>query len=196
MKKIILLMSLLLTVGLASSGWAAWTSCVPSISGDLVTNDGCQSNPLFTNDTIGVVNSDGGMFSFNDWVFAGKDEFTSFDPGIVDIGFDITGGQSSGNWSINASAWSIYEDIALVFKDGQGTYLVTYSLVTNSTGGTWTTPFTDPPFDLPGNSTSHEVSHISAYARGTSVVPEPGTMVLLGSGLIGLAGWGRKKFRE
>jgi hypothetical protein len=27
-------------------------------------------------------------------------------------------------------------------------------------------------------------------------VPEPGTMMLLGSGMIGLAGWGRKKFKK
>jgi hypothetical protein len=40
-----------------------------------------------------------------------------------------------------------------------------------------------------------DLSHISGYGTGTPV-PEPGTMMLLGSGLVGLAGWGRKKFRK
>lgn len=34
------------------------------------------------------------------------------------------------------------------------------------------------------------------YSHDLTAVPEPGTMLLLGSGLIGMAAWGRKRFRK
>lgn len=36
----------------------------------------------------------------------------------------------------------------------------------------------------------------SIMGKGTTPVPEPGTMMLLGTGLIGLASFGRKKLRR
>ena len=55
--------------------------------------------------------------------------------------------------------------------------------------GPWTLSFVD--YVIPGDGTAL----LSWYIEGTvAPIPEPTTMLLLGSGLIGLAGYGRKKF--
>lgn len=51
-------------------------------------------------------------------------------------------------------------------------------------------------YHLDSDNWIREFAPFSHDAQTNSVVPEPGTMMLLGSGLVGLAGWGRKKFRK
>jgi hypothetical protein len=50
--------------------------------------------------------------------------------------------------------------------------------------------------DVPYSGADGDFNDLVFHGQSINPVPEPGTMMLLGSGLVGLASWGRKKLRK
>lgn len=100
------------------------------------------------------------------------------------------GASASGTYQVNTS---VYPEGIEFYAVKAGNAFAMYFEEDGETNGSWST------FDLwldKGTGSSLEISHFTGY-NGTGVpVPEPATMLLLGSGLIGLAGLGRRKFRK
>ena len=115
-------------------------------------------------------------------------------------GFDSTTAFISGMWSTDNEGWDI-----LLNGNSTGTsnkildptsfqswhpFLVSGGFIS----GVNTLDFVvKNDIQATGNPSGLRVEITSATA---APVPEPGTMLLLGSGLVGLAGWGRKKLRK
>jgi hypothetical protein len=122
-----------------------------------------------------------GFFGFSDWMITAADQ--------VDVN------ASSGSWMITAVDFAAF-DYMITFKDGANTNLVSFLLNEMFSSGSWTTPFTEPPFSFPGAATSRDVSHYSIFKRGAGTpVPEPLVVTLLGSGLLAIAAMGRRRAR-
>ena len=141
--------------------------------------NGCQylSPPDNSNTaTLANINSAGGtgFFGFNDWTTAVHKQ-------------DLPDGAgASGSWSI--PGYDATATYMIVFKDGANTNLIGFTLISGITSGTWTSPFTDPPFA--GVSGTKDVSHFTIFKRGgepPNDVSGPATLGLLGLGLLGIA---------
>lgn len=126
-----------------------------------------------------------GLFGFTDWVQIGKKEKNKAATGSIGLSFTTTNTDPlTGSWSVAAGSFDPYARIAIILKQSNtfAAYLFNEPVGISGT------------FDMQAfGQQDGDISHLSVYSSGTSVVPLPAAGWMLIAGLAGIVAAGRKR---